>query len=930
MKKTLLLLCALLSLCVSGVWATESTITVCTNSDAWSDHGSFTSQTSANWGTTWLSTDGYVTITMSKNSGYIYKGGTPNKMATTTYILQGLKGKLITGYSVSFYSNTSGSNSRFTAADGTYAETSSSSSADAVTLSATNLNGGTTIVVTGAYGCIKEFTITIDDITATKVTATSSLNTAKSYNIINPRGWWDVASGATVVNSTYELSDGPNTQSTGQQFAFIYDSEVNVYYLYSVSESKFVYVDDTKLSLTSDVTANVIASPVTFQNSTYSSTSAYNPTVVTIGGKIFGVSTGHSPDVYYFNSTSDEGNGSAVIEAADFDATAANAALASYYDTTSDITFNVIYEASGSVVATATETQTKGESLSLPTSLARGYCSYTFYSDAACTTPITTVPSDDATVYVLTTYTLPFTVSTDFASATWYYAYERTSTQLYYSATSGITTGSNAETDGEKWAFIGDPYNGIKVINGAAGDGKYLTHSTTALSWSTTATDWSIMAHPQYTSDGFVLFDVVSSNTYSIYLGSGGAVTALKAAITSSNDNVKGGCIELTAVPDDYKTRVASEITPYFSTLDVYYGMTTASANSLKSTYAYWDGQTSCTETEFNTLYDAVMAAIVYPEANKYYRIKNYSTNRYMGNEGSVATFTSGTTASTIIYLTEAESVKTINIQGAEAYSSTTFTLGAPGLFTIFYDNGGSAVYSYLRDNGGTISSWNVTSTTDTPQAYWTIEDAETFSGTLTNANDNTGAGHSYATLCVPFAISGLAGASAYAPTKDGNYLVMGDALATPIAAGTPVMLVGATDAGTYTANIKTDTAPVASPATTNALTGVFTGASIDCSSTSDNYVLGFDATNSNRIGFYHVTGDDDFALKANRAYLNTSGSNVKGFAISWDEIVDGIEQVQSSKFNVQSSTIYNLAGQRISKLQKGINIVNGKKVLVK
>ena len=32
--------------------------------------------------------------------------------------------------------------------------------------------------------------------------------------------------------------------------------------------------------------------------------------------------------------------------------------------------------------------------------------------------------------------------------------------------------------------------------------------------------------------------------------------------------------------------------------------------------------------------------------------------------------------------------------------------------------------------------------------------------------------------------------------------------------------------------------------------------------------------------------------------------------------------------FNVQSENIYNLSGQKLSKPQKGINIVNGKKIL--
>ena len=42
-----------------------------------------------------------------------------------------------------------------------------------------------------------------------------------------------------------------------------------------------------------------------------------------------------------------------------------------------------------------------------------------------------------------------------------------------------------------------------------------------------------------------------------------------------------------------------------------------------------------------------------------------------------------------------------------------------------------------------------------------------------------------------------------------------------------------------------------------------------------------------------------------------------------------GINEIASSEPKVQTG-IYNLAGQRLEKLQKGINIVNGKKVLVK
>ena len=51
--------------------------------------------------------------------------------------------------------------------------------------------------------------------------------------------------------------------------------------------------------------------------------------------------------------------------------------------------------------------------------------------------------------------------------------------------------------------------------------------------------------------------------------------------------------------------------------------------------------------------------------------------------------------------------------------------------------------------------------------------------------------------------------------------------------------------------------------------------------------------------------------------------------AVGVDENQTGIESIQNSKFKIQNEdAIYNLAGQRLNKMQKGINIVNGKKIL--
>ncbi|MBR6047315.1 MAG: hypothetical protein IKP44_04415 [Bacteroidaceae bacterium] len=88
---------------------------------------------------------------------------------------------------------------------------------------------------------------------------------------------------------------------------------------------------------------------------------------------------------------------------------------------------------------------------------------------------------------------------------------------------------------------------------------------------------------------------------------------------------------------------------------------------------------------------------------------------------------------------------------------------------------------------------------------------------------------------------------------------------------------------------------------------------------------------NGAEIGFWWGAEDGAaFDLGPNKAYMAVkTGSEshpVKGFALS--DFVNGIKAVETTE--TESNAIYNLAGQRISKMQKGIYIVNGKKVLVK
>ena len=73
--------------------------------------------------------------------------------------------------------------------------------------------------------------------------------------------------------------------------------------------------------------------------------------------------------------------------------------------------------------------------------------------------------------------------------------------------------------------------------------------------------------------------------------------------------------------------------------------------------------------------------------------------------------------------------------------------------------------------------------------------------------------------------------------------------------------------------------------------------------------------------------GDTHFLNNANKAYLVVEGANAPMFSFNRGEGTTSIEDVELINDNV---VIYDITGRRVEKMEKGIYIVNGKKVLVK
>ena len=150
-------------------------------------------------------------------------------------------------------------------------------------------------------------------------------------------------------------------------------------------------------------------------------------------------------------------------------------------------------------------------------------------------------------------------------------------------------------------------------------------------------------------------------------------------------------------------------------------------------------------------------------------------------------------------------------------------------------------------------------------------------------------------------------GVEAFAGVVDGKYLKL-NAIEGAVAAGEPVVLKGA--AGFY--------GFVPTTGATKAAANDLMGAAEDVEA-AGNYILA--KPEGEPVGFYRASAG---TIKAGKAYLGVAAPGVKAFL--FDE--DGATGIANVEKTVENGAIYNIAGQRLNKMQKGINIVNGKKVL--
>ena len=183
-------------------------------------------------------------------------------------------------------------------------------------------------------------------------------------------------------------------------------------------------------------------------------------------------------------------------------------------------------------------------------------------------------------------------------------------------------------------------------------------------------------------------------------------------------------------------------------------------------------------------------------------------------------------------------------------------------------------------------------------------------------------------TLCAPFAFSNSK--DKFAEVKVLNEVVgegesahmkFVNAGAT-VDAGTPCLVKPASANATLTATgVAMNPATTAQTVTVDGINFIGTFSRVDLTSANSNAWV---VSNNN---LYNV--DSDVTVGAYRAYFTVTSSPVKALSFDFGDAT-GIGSITNGQQPMANGPIYNLAGQKMSKLQKGVNIVNGKKVLVK
>ena len=365
------------------------------------------------------------------------------------------------------------------------------------------------------------------------VHALTDLSNEKAYTIMCDRG-------ALLTNGETIASTSHATLHAAEPGEFAVISYEDNYYIYSVADKKFVLNTGSLSELPTHGIYDAIQ--MSAQTDPYFLFTYKIDETTTYGVNTNG--TGALNGCVINNwVTPDPGDQYYMIESADFDATAALAALEAYFHPSFFVTY-VVKDAAGNPLFTSdpVPTTSGAQITTLPTEYQRAFTTYNEVD--------VTISEEETTVEFTATTTFPFELSSSFADAKWYnmtirsdYWVAMDETEPYYPKND-----KDLSAPASQWAFGGDVYNGILIYNKAAGEGWTLAKAENNVVMREGDYGWEIFAN----SDGFVLREPGTDNNW--INQNGGASGPLQFWNSGNGKTDNGSTFRVTEVVEEVLT----------------------------------------------------------------------------------------------------------------------------------------------------------------------------------------------------------------------------------------------------------------------------------------------------------------------------------------------------------------------------------------
>ena len=555
-----------------------------------------------------------------------------------------------------------------------------------------------------------------------------------------------------------------------------------------------------------------------------------------------------------------------------------------------------------------------------------------------------TVNEEDQHVRVDATWLGNFEISKDFGSAHWY---DMSVRNTWYVTSDNVdddgalkTVNANAiglAEDSYQWAFVGNPWH-VKIYNKAKG-------GSVAFSWTATgnqsipefvddseAKTWTLRKsvinndEDGIYDDAFMITVPGTNDQLNQYGGAGGSLKHWNSTTIADT----GSAFKVFDVPTDFAQFVAAEITPIMESESKWFNFNEAAVNRIGYQPEYKE---SCPFDTYKSMKLAIEEAkndasnFNFPPSG-WYRLKNKWYGDFFGlTSDQTMANPDGTAASTVVRLNKVGDFEyTIQAQNAyfqpltQSESMTTSEtdeitwkafIVTPGFASFCskpeYEEitaeedetlANEFTYSFLhRRAEGDYVGW----TKDADASMFQVIEAKAI--TVEVGPEGVGS------LYVPFAVTAPEGVVPFSGKINGEEVQM-----TPIKgnipASTPFVILA--DEGTYDFPIVADGAEVA------------TVAENDLKGTYINYLTS-GALVPLESGTDKAFGIPEMDMPANSAYIRPEDTSIDEFIMVFGDFtaIKGVE-------DKQESTMFDLSGRRVNKANKGVYIIDGKKMLVK